>query len=169
MKFAIGRSSQWYCRVGTKGIAVIRFSSTYGRGFVGVALLLLIISGCSGRQRPERVKVSGRVLLDGQPLETGTIQVLPENARPSYGVLGPDGRFVLSCFDDADGCVIGKHRVVVVADEGVDISTRRWLAPPKYAKPSTSGLEVEISKPTDSLEIKLTWDGKKPFEEPYRP
>lgn len=135
----------------------------------GLALLLSLISGCSGDQRPERVKVSGRVLLDGQPLETGTIQILPENARPSYGVLGADGRFVLSCFDDADGCVVGTHKAVVVADEEVDNSTRRWLAPPKYANPATSGLEIQISEPTDSLEIRLSWDGKGPFVESYRP
>ena len=66
------------------------------------------------------------------------------------------------------GCVIGKHRVVVLADEEVDTASRRWLAPPKYAKPDTSGLEVEISKPTDSLEIRLSWDGKQPFVEAYR-
>lgn len=140
-----------------------------GDQLAAVSLLLLLLVGCSGNQRPERVKVSGRVLLDGEPLETGTIQVLPQNARASYGVLGPDGRFVLSCFGDADGCVPGKHRVVVVADEEVDTSTHRWLAPPKYAKPDTSGLEVEISKPTNSLEIQLTWSGKKPFVEAFHP
>ena len=41
----------------------------------------------------------------------------------------------------------------------------RWLVPKKFQKASTSGLTVTIDGPTDSVLIKLSWEGGKPFVE----
>lgn len=121
-------------------------------------------SGCDGR--PKRVRVSGQVLIDGEPVTAGFVRVIPADARPAYGEIGPDGRFSLSTFDPNDGCVIGTHRVTVSA---FDQSGGRWLAPKRYRDLPTSDLTATIDGPMDTLEIKLTWAGADVADEPERP
>ena len=65
-----------------------------------VIVSALFAAGC-GEDRPDRVQVSGQVLIDGQPLTCGFVRIMPENARPSTGAIGPDGRFKLTTF----GCI----------------------------------------------------------------
>ena len=124
---------------------------------------LPLLTGCDGL--PERVPVSGKVLIDGQPLTYGSIMVIPENARPAMGKIAPDGTFTLSCYEDNDGSVLGTHKVTVSAVEALNSSSQKWHAPKAYTEPDTSGLEVTITEPTDSLVIELSWKGGKPFIE----
>lgn len=58
--------------------------------------LVFAAAGC-GDGRPERVPISGQVLLDGQPLTYGYVRFVPEGARASGGGLDENGRFVLGC------------------------------------------------------------------------
>lgn len=134
-------------------------------------LLLCVVSvlaaiGCAD-DRPQRVRASGRVLIDGKPLEHGFVQVAPDGDRAATGQIGPEGRFSLTTFDDNDGVVPGTHRVAVVAVESQGPTSQRWHAPKKYMSVDTSGLTIEVDKPTDSLEIKLSWDGAEPFVEQF--
>ena len=126
------------------------------------AVVILLCSGC-GDGRPERVTVSGQVLIDGKPVPTGNIKFVPEGARPSAGTLDENGRFTLTCFDGNDGVIPGKHRVQISASEIISSSKMKWFAPRKYADFRKSGLEYEITEPVDDLKIELTWDGGKPF------
>ncbi len=128
------------------------------------AVLVAGLCGCRDG-RPTRVPVSGRVLVDGEPLTRGHVRFVPEGARPSGGILDSDGRFTLTCYDGQDGAVLGTHRVEVSASEMV-AGGIRWHAPKEYNRFATSGLEVEIDGPTDSLELNLTWGGRRPFTEP---
>lgn len=137
-----------------------------------VALTLTILFGWTcvmavgcGDGRPERVAVSGQVLIDGKPLEGGSIKFVPQGARPSMGTIDDEGRFALTCFDGGDGAIPGKHRIEIFSNEILSQTAVRWYAPKKYSSFLTSGLEVEVTEPTDSLEIHLTWDGGKPFLE----
>lgn len=130
------------------------------------ALALGVAAGC-GPDRPDVVPASGQVLIDGQPLPHGFVQVLPENARPATGPV-KDGRFVLTTFEPGDGVVPGRHRVAVLASEAEGGTGQRWHAPKKYADPETSGLEIEVAEPTEDLRIELTWDGGKPFVERFQ-
>ena len=100
--------------------------------------------------------------------EYASLKFVPEDGRPSYGRLDKNGRFVLACFDEADGVLVGKHRVEVNGAEEINTFTMRWHAPKKYANIDTSGLEFEISEPTDNLKIEVTWDGGEPFLESFR-
>ncbi len=122
--------------------------------FAGLLLALIAMTGCNDG-RPARVPVSGRVLIDGEPLTQGYVRFVPGNDRPSTGQIGPDGRFTLGCFEADDGAVTGKHRVAVIANEAINESTMRWIAPEKYADYANSGIEVEITGPTDELEINI--------------
>jgi hypothetical protein len=133
-------------------------------------LLILGISitgaGCSDG-RPERIPVSGQVLIDGQPLEHGFVQVIPANDRAATGKLGPHGRFQLTTFETNDGCVPGTHPVAVIANESIDPQSQRWHAPKSYMNPDVSLLVVDVKEATDSLKIELTWDGEKSFVERF--
>ncbi|MEQ8208747.1 MAG: hypothetical protein RH917_02860 [Lacipirellulaceae bacterium] len=123
---------------------------------------LVPASGCSDG-RPERVPVSGQVLIDGKPLSFGIVQFVPTGARPAASKLDQEGRFTLKSYDKADGVVLGTHKVMVSAKEVIGESKVRWHAPPKYADYKKSGLSFEITEPVDDLKIELTWDGGKPF------
>lgn len=103
------------------------------------------------------------MLIDGEPLTYGFVQVIPKSARAASGEIGKDGRFSLKTFEDNDGVVPGKHAVRITAAEYLNETEILWHAPPKYGQPEMSGLSVDIQQPTDSLVIKLTWDGDKPY------
>jgi hypothetical protein len=128
-----------------------------------LTIMGLALAGC-GDDRPTRVKVSGQVLIDGQPLTFGHVRFVPKGARPSEGSLDENGRFTLTCYDGEDGAVPGVHRVEVAAGEPLSSTQMRWHAPKKYADFSTSGLEQEITGDTDSVVIELHGDGGKPFK-----
>lgn len=138
-------------------------------------LLLLLVSlpvvgavvGCSDG-RPERLTVSGQVLIDSQPLTYGYVRFVPKGARPSTSMLDENGRFTLTCYGNEDGVVPGVHQVEVNAGEPLSSTKTYWHAPKKYARFRTSPLKQEITESTDSLVIDLTWDGGKPFTERRR-
>jgi hypothetical protein len=129
-------------------------------GWLVIALVVLSV-GCDSR--PKRVKVSGQVLIDGEPLNVGTVQFVPEGSRPAVGQLDDQGRFTLTTFDEGDGCVLGKHRVAVIANEMLSGNRMRYYAPIVYGNFETSDLTVDIDGPTDDLVIELSWHGGKPF------
>jgi hypothetical protein len=131
------------------------------------ALALACILGC-GDGRPRLIPVSGRVSIDGRPVEHGNIRVYPDSYRAASAKLGPGGRFELSTYEPGDGCLPGKHAVTVNALEVIDANSQRWHAPKNYRNVETSGLLIEIDNPTDSVKIELTWAGKKPFVEKFR-
>jgi hypothetical protein len=128
-------------------------------------ILLPAIVGC-GDGRPARVAVSGRVLIDGKPLQTGFIQVYPDGNRPASSPIASDGRFTLTTFDENDGCMIGKHRVAVQPQKVINATTTKWFAPKKYTNRVRSGLTLEITGPTENAEINLTWQGSG-HDKPY--
>ncbi|MBN1589185.1 MAG: hypothetical protein JW888_06705 [Pirellulales bacterium] len=129
-----------------------------------MAMIVATFAGC-GDGRPTRVPVSGQVLIDGKPLSHGFIRLTPEGARAATAEIGPDGRFTLKTFEPGDGVVPGTHPVVILGAEQLGPRKQRWHAPKKYANAKASGLTAAIDGPTDSLLIKLTWDGGKPFDE----
>lgn len=120
--------------------------------------------GC-GDGRPARVPISGQVLIDGQPLTFGSIRFVPSAGRASYGDLDKQGRFVMTCFGENDGVLLGKHRIEVAACEILSATKTKWHAPKKYSNFATSPLTEDVSTASESLVIKLSWDGGKPFTE----
>ncbi len=137
------------------------------RVFIAAAMFAIVsLAGCDDG-RPQRVPVSGRVLIDGQPLTHGFVQVVPAGDRAASGKIGADGRFTLTTFEENDGCVLGTHAVAVIGLESMGAGAQKWHAPKIYASPETSGLTIDVTGPTDSIELNLTWDGGKPFIERF--
>ena len=128
----------------------------------------VLVTGC-GDGRPRRVPVSGQVTIDGKPLTTGYIRLVPANARPAGGRIDSEGRFTLTTFEPSDGAVIGEHKVTVIAIESKNNGTvMRFNAPAKYVDAATSDVTVTIQEPTEGLPIELTWEGSGktgPYEE----
>lgn len=127
-------------------------------------LAIAFVAGC-GDGRPTRVPVSGKVLIDGKPLETGNIRVYAAANRAASGKIEPDGKFNLSTYELGDGVVPGTHTVSVTGAKLLNPKTMRWFAPKKFADAATSGLTLEVTEPTEEAQIILTWEGGKPFNE----
>jgi hypothetical protein len=131
---------------------------------LSAAALAVLAAGCGG---PKVVPVSGRVLIDGQPVEHGFVRVSPDGYRAATGKLGPGGRFTLTTTDPDDGCLVGTHPTEVIALETLGPGAQKWHAPKAYGDPSTSNLTVTVTGPTDDLTIDLSWGGGKPFIERF--
>lgn len=134
--------------------------------YILVALVVPPLIGC-GDGLPERVSIAGKVLIDGQPLEQGFIQVIPSNERAASAEIGPGGSFRLTTYKQFDGCVLGTHKVAVIANESQGPTAMKWFAPKKYADAVTSGLTLEVTEARDDIEFELTWDGGSPFVETF--
>lgn len=133
---------------------------------VWVAVLVVTTAGCSDG-RPERVEVSGKVLIDGKPLTLGNVKFVPANARPSAGKIDQSGHFTLTCYDGADGVVPGEHRVQISSSKVLSDTEIHWYAPRKYASFRTSGITKEVTEATDEMLIEITWGDKKPKNGEY--
>ena len=110
-------------------------------------LSLAACLGC-GPATPEVVPVTGKVLLDGQPLTVGRVLTTPSAGRGSNGLIGSDGTFELSTFGQRDGALIGRHKVAVVAYEGKtggpEAGLGKLLVPERYTNAETSGLTIDV-------------------------
>lgn len=130
-----------------------------------VALTLSAI-GCNDG-RPVRVPIAGTVLIDGKPLEKAFVKVVPVDGRPSIGETNADGRFSLTCYEPNDGATRGTHKVAVIAVTEISGAAIMWRAPKKYSSIDSSGLQLAVDTPKDDVEIRITWDGGKPYIERF--
>lgn len=137
----------------------------FGTAFV---LVLAASTGCS--DGPKIVKVSGTLTRNGKPVPHLTVNFIPANGRPSWGLSDDDGRFTLEYDDTIKGALVGPHTVWVVwrpsspaeemASQGL---TKGKVTRPddykaiaeKYGNEKTTPLKIEIVKSVDDLEIKL--------------
>jgi hypothetical protein len=85
--------------------------------------LLLGVVGCGSSNY---ARVSGRVTLDGQPLNGARVTFQPigqigdlNSSSGSYAVTKPDGSYALKLvIGDSKGAVVGKHRVEISVRDG---------------------------------------------------
>jgi hypothetical protein len=122
---------------------------------------LACVAGC-GDGRPQRVPVSGTVMIDGAPLSYGFVTFVPAAGRSASGQLDGQGRFTLGSYEPGDGVLPGSQRVSVLARESLNDKQAKWHAPKKYKDHDSSGIVIEVTEPTDDLKIDLTWGGEKP-------
>jgi len=130
---------------------------------VGRAVALLVVMaaclpGC--RRGPVVVPVSGVVEVDGKPLASGAITVVPTDGRAASGRIGKDGRFTLTSFAPGDGVLTGTHQVVVTAHESLGGSRLRWLVPAACRSMASSPLRIEVTGPTQDARISISTGGK---------
>ena len=128
---------------------------------VSMAILASMVVGCS--EGVERVRVSGQVLIDGEPVTAGFIRVYPKGVRDSSSNLDAEGRFELRSYKPGDGVALGTHIVTVNGSEMLSPNQKKWHAPPGYSRISSSGLKLEVTGSTEDAVIELTWGKGKPF------
>jgi hypothetical protein len=136
-----------------------------------ILLCPLTLAGC-GPSRPETVPVSGRVTLDGRPVEGATVMFSPEaEGRPATGTTDAEGNFTLKTFEPGDGALLGKHRVTVTKVESSGVQAdrdglsgeiepggiqRTWIVPQHYSRAESSGLTVEVQPGMQPVELQLS-------------
>jgi hypothetical protein len=115
-------------------------------------VLALAAAGCGGHGIP-REPVSGKVTLDGSPLDNGLITFTPEdNTRPPAGTAITDGSYRMG---RADGPAPGPHTVTISSRKptgkklksadfpGTFVEETRESIPPQYNVDSRLGIEVK--------------------------
>ncbi|MFM1904880.1 MAG: hypothetical protein RLZZ440_2780 [Planctomycetota bacterium] len=134
---------------------------------VATGLVLLVAAGCGG-SGPRLARVEGVVTLDGKPLSTGRVTFWPAAGRSGSGWIEADGSFRLGTFGDADGAVVGPHKVAVTPasqtptgppDFDRDGPVKGWPRSPipaRYSNPESSGLAFEVQPGRNRFEIDLT-------------
>lgn len=120
-------------------------------------LASLAALGC-GSGNPPTGYVTGKVYLDDQLLSGGSVLFIPTpTGQYASGTIQKDGSYTLTTFRDGDGAVLGKHRIMVsavkeVKNEGDPVVP---LTPPKYSNENTSGLEADIIKGDNVVDLRL--------------
>jgi hypothetical protein len=128
------------------------------------ALLLLLPAGCG--DNIERVPVSGRVLVDGQPLrgKAGSVLFKPDSSKgkpgshEAAGNLDEEGNYVLFTAGKK-GAAPGWYKVVVFATEkGADRDAPARVFHPRYCSDKSTPLAVEVvAQPAaEQYDLKLT-------------
>jgi hypothetical protein len=92
-----------------------------------LGLVLTAAAGCGGSDGIARHAVSGRVTLDGKPLDHGEITLNPIEAGPSAGGIITDGVFTIA---RSSGPSAGKYRVMIVSIRPTGRQVRDADGPP---------------------------------------
>jgi hypothetical protein len=141
--------------------------------WAAMAVVALAGPGCGGG----KVKVSGVVTLDGQPIEGAMVAFVPVDegkGAMAHGTTDKDGVFQLTTTKPNDGAAPGEYKVTVVyaegaeappaggmkeAFEGFEKAHKQKQKPPRYNVPARYGDPAK----TD-LRQKVPPDGKVTFD-----
>jgi hypothetical protein len=136
--------------------------------WMGICILPIVLGCSGGGDRPVTYPVSGRVLLDGRPVEAVDVAFMPAKAlplsRPARGRTNADGEFRLRTYIspavDATGAVAGQYTVTLSK-----IDTPTGLINPEKQKPRASQLPVRYaSYERSDLSAEVTSNGTNRFE-----
>ena len=113
----------------------------------GMAFTLLLIAGGCGRgaDSPQLVSVTGKVLMNGDPVTAGAINFYPESTnaytkdKPS-SLLQTDGSFTMKTYPFGEGVPPGKYKVTLAPE----LASR--LKKNNYAYPEKTPWEIEIKE-----------------------
>jgi hypothetical protein len=107
----------------------------------GSIVLLALFAGC-GPSGPELAPVSGRVMLNGRPLENADVVFQPAGSkRPSYGQTDAEGRYQLAFKRGEAGALVGDHTVLISVSP--EIVRKPPHIPPRYNTLSELKREVK--------------------------
>jgi hypothetical protein len=126
------------------------------------ALVIVCVIGCGGSGRPKTIPISGKITIDGQPLnERGKLHFQAVEAaagyskRPANGFFDVDGSYRVMSWELDDGLVPGHYTVSFLP--GDPAKTR---IPAKYKDGSTSGLKVDVPMDQGSVEYNIAISSK---------
>lgn len=117
---------------------------------------MLVVAGC-GKSGPELAPVSGRITLNGQPIENADIVFQPDGPKsPSYGRTDKDGHYELGYKRGVMGGMIGQNTVRIT------ISTEVVPHAPKIAAKfnTNSDLHREVKPGQNTFDFDVTAEAK---------
>jgi len=129
--------------------------------YVTLLLTLVVVNGgCEKKATaPNRAKVSGRIMIDGQPLKTGQITFDPQNGQPPATLDILDGNY-------EGKAVVGKNKVMISSmtkismkekmkmdGPGYDAMVEVNALPPRYHNDSQITRDVEDKDNTFNFEV----------------
>ena len=134
-----------------------KVSSCLARLAVASCVGLFLFSGCGagGDEGPARYKVTGRVTLDGKPLETGRINFLGGEGGGDGGEIN-NGSYSLQATEGNKRVEITATRVSDKSVEGKsDVNETESLIPETYNSKSTLTAEISSDEPNEfSFDLK---------------
>jgi hypothetical protein len=125
-------------------------------------LVLVLISGC-GSSGLTTAPVRGKITYKGKPVPNGTVTYVPDGDKPAAtGEIQPDGTYVLTTYDSGDGAVLGKHSIMIIAQEDMAgrlpeerSPTPGLIVPEKYTNFAGSGLTAEVKQGDNVFDFEL--------------
>lgn len=108
-----------------------------------IGIVVLLLSGCGGEERPNLVSVTGKVVHGEKAVTAGAIYFHPaeNNAytkdNPS-SLLQVDGRFTMKTFPFGEGVSPGKYKVTLAPEVAARVKQ------PRYGDPKTTPWEVTV-------------------------
>ncbi|MCA9081951.1 MAG: hypothetical protein KDA58_15425 [Planctomycetaceae bacterium] len=144
-----------------------------------------VLLGCGGDGRPSLVQATGRVTLNGEPLEGASVSFVPVEVadatfqRPSFATTNAQGEFTIGTYGSEDGIPAGKYQVGIQKREVVGALPKdfneeeasqfrvryKLIVPLSYRDPAASGVTVEVT--SDGMQpavIELNSSGNPEFE-----
>ena len=114
-----------------------------------VTAFALTVSGCGG---DGKVRVSGVVTLDNQPIEGAIVTFIPtdkEKGAIAHGTTDKEGNFKLTTTKPDDGAFPGEYKVTVVYAEGAE------PPPSKGLKEAFTGFEKAQSEKRKAAKYRI--------------
>ena len=130
-------------------------------GILGLCVSALTVLFACGPGRPETAEVVGRVTFKGQPVPQGRILFWPPKGRPAMAEIGSNGRYELTTFDDADGAMLGEHRVTIKATKthfpngNASKPVVEWLVPQRYENIDKTPLTATVTAGKNTIDFDL--------------
>ena len=103
-------------------------------------------------------KVSGIVLLDGNPVSGATVEFTPDEGSTSYGITNGKGDYTLQYLPDRPGAVTGHHTVRITTydwrttEDGQKVEVLERI-PVRYNRESTLTADVTSGSQTLNWEL----------------
>lgn len=129
--------------------------------------IAVLANGCGSQSGLERPAVSGAVLLDGKPIESGTISFVPApgSKGPAAGGIIKTGKYSIA---DGNGAAVGTARVEIHSSKmtgkmikvgspmppGTMIEETVEAVPAKYNTDSTLTVDIKAGANTHDFDLK---------------
>src|SRR3954453_970100 len=114
-----------------------------------VSLLFVALAGC--HYGPDIAPVSGRISLDGRPLDLAEVSFEPREGRASHALTEKDGHYELHYTRDSMGGLVGSHTVRIkslteLTGPNGRFIVRPQMVPARYNTKTELHAEVERGK-----------------------
>jgi hypothetical protein len=125
---------------------------------IGLALVVVLAVGCSPA---EYGHVTGKVMLDGKPVESAEIRFAPESGRAAWDRTEADGSYELNYTPGVRGAKTGTNTVTIttateptVDDQGRTVPGQPELFPAEYSTAPTHKVEVVPGENVFDFDVK---------------